>query len=168
MSVSLIVAVAENGVIGREGQLPWHLSSDLKRFKRMTMGHALVMGRRTFESIGRPLPGRESFVLTRREDYQPEGVHVVRDFATALDRGAAWGEVFVIGGAEVFREALPLASRIYLTRVHAEVEGDVTFDAPPPDEWKLVERSEHAADERNDFATSFEVYERRDTSQLNL
>jgi dihydrofolate reductase len=164
MSVSLIVAVAENGVIGRDGQLPWHLSSDLKRFKRLTMGHALVMGRRTFESIGRPLPGRESFVLTRREDFQPEGVHVVRDLATALDRAAAWGEVFVTGGAEVFREALPLAGRIYLTRVHADVDGDVTFDDPPRSAWRLVERSEHEADERNSYATSFEVYERRGRS----
>ncbi|MEX0938518.1 MAG: dihydrofolate reductase [Pirellulales bacterium] len=161
MSVSLIVAVADSGVIGRDGQLPWHLSSDLKRFKRLTMGHALVMGRRTYESIGRPLPGRETFVLTRREDFQSQGVHVVGDLATALQRAAAWGEVFVIGGAEVFREALPLAGRIYLTRVHADVEGDVTFDDPPPDEWRLVERSEHASDARNSYATSFEVYERR-------
>lgn len=161
MPLSLIVAVAENQVIGREGQLPWRLSADLRRFKRLTMGHRIVMGRKTYESIGRALPGRTSIVLTRQADFQAaEGVLVADSLEAAL-REAGDDEVFVIGGAGVYRESLPRATRVYLTRVHADVEGDTFFPRLDPQTWRLVEQHPHPADEKNDFAHTFQVYERR-------
>jgi dihydrofolate reductase len=161
MRVSLVVAVAQNGVIGRAGELPWRLSEDLRRFKRITMGHTLVMGRRTFESIGRPLPGRRSIVVSRRADFRPAGVEVAASLPAALQMAADDDEVFVIGGGEIFREAFPLVERVYRTRVQASVEGDVRIDPLDLGSWLLVERSEHPADERNDYATTFEVFVRR-------
>ncbi len=166
MTVSLIAAVAENGVIGRGGELPWRLSADLRRFKALTMGCPIVMGRRTWESIGRPLPGRTSIVVTRQPRFAtpfPE-VRVVGDIAAALAAaGASPGgddEAFVIGGGEIYAAALPHATRLYLTRVLSHVEGDATF--PPWDErqWRLLTSENHAADAKNDFAHAFEVYER--------
>ena len=162
-TITLLVAVAENGVIGRAGQLPWHLPADLKRFKSLTMGKPMLMGRRTFESIGRPLPGRTSLVLTHSAQWAaPPGaisVHSIEEaLAEARHRGAA--ELAVIGGAEVFRLALPLARRIDLTRVHAQVSGDVYF--PPLDarEWRETERLEHPADAQHAYAMTFTVLER--------
>ncbi len=160
MNLSLIVAVAENGVIGRGGGLPWRLSADLARFKRITMGHTLMMGRKTYESIGRPLPGRRSIVISRRPDFHPEGVSVAASLPAALAMAAGDEQVFVIGGGEIFREALPLAGRIYLTRVHATMDGDVHFALPNLDQWRRLERTEHTADETNEFATTFDLYER--------
>jgi len=161
MILSCIVAVAENGVIGRGNGLPWRLSADLKRFKELTTGHALIMGRKTFESIGRPLPNRTSIVLTRDRAYQQPGAVVVHSLEEALDRCRGEQEVFAIGGAAVFREALPRAQRLYLTRVHADVAGDVRF----PDEslagWERIEQTPLPADEKNEYATTFEVYVRR-------
>lgn len=161
--VSLIVAVAENGVIGRAGQLPWHLPDDLKRFKALTMGKPMLMGRRTFESIGRPLPGRTSLVLTQSATWDaPPGVLIVRslDEALAAARRLGSAQLTVIGGAEVFRLALPLAQRIDLTRVHAQSSGDVYF--PPLDlrEWRETERIAHPADARHAHAMTFSVLER--------
>jgi dihydrofolate reductase len=162
MQISLIVAVSDNGVIGRRGQLPWRLSSDLQRFKSLTMGHAVLMGRKTFESIGRPLPGRRMIVVTRQENYRAKGAEVVYSLKEGYRRAAEQGEteVFVIGGAEIFREALPHAAQLYLTRVHATIDGDAFF--PPLDlkEWQLVSSEPHAADAKNGYATTFEVYER--------
>ena len=163
LTIALIVAVAENGVIGRSGQLPWHLPDDLKRFKALTMGKAMLMGRRTFESIGRPLPGRTSLVLTHSANWtQPPGVLAVHSIDEALAevrrRGA--GELAVIGGAEVFRLALPLARRIDLTRVHAQVEGDVHFPQIDPREWRETERVDHPPDARHAYAMTFSVLER--------
>jgi dihydrofolate reductase len=164
MRVSIIVAVAANGVIGRGGRLPWHLADDLRRFKRLTMGHTLIMGRRTWESIGRPLPGRRMIVVSRRPDYRAgvPGVDVARSLETALQLAAAAGddEVFVIGGAEVFRDALPRANRLHWTRIHANVEGDVSLPAIPWHEWRLIESDSHAADAQNEHPFTFEVYER--------
>ena len=160
--VTLIVAVAENGVIGRAGQLPWHLPDDLKRFKALTMGKPMLMGRRTFESIGRALPGRTSLVLTHSLDWPaPSGVLAVHslDEAFAEARGAA--ELAVIGGADVFRLTLPLAQRIDLTRVHAELSGDVLFPPLDPREWQETERIEHPVDARHAHAMTFSVLERR-------
>jgi dihydrofolate reductase len=166
--IALIVAVAQNGVIGRAGELPWHLPDDLKRFKALTMGKPMLMGRRTFESIGRPLPGRTSLVLTRSADWiAPPGVIKVRSLDEAIERtlaiaGAARGapELAVIGGAEVFRLALPRARRIDLTRVHAAVSGDVFFPPLDPREWRETERVEHPADARHAYAMTFSVLER--------
>jgi dihydrofolate reductase len=159
MRISLIVAVAENGVIGKDNGLPWHLSHDLRRFKRLTMGHHLIMGRRTWESVGKPLPGRINVVVTRDTDFRAEGavvVHSVPD-ALALDDDE---EMFIGGGAEIFRAALPQVERAYLTLVHATPEGDTFFPEVDWSQWRLVEREDHPADEKNDFPYSFITYER--------
>ena len=166
MRLSLLVAIAENGIIGRQGELPWHIAADLRRFKRLTMDHAIVMGRKTWESIGRPLPGRTSIVVTSRTDYDPGDRKVLvasnLDGALKLARQADCdqNQIFIIGGAAVYAESLPRADRLYLTRVHANVEGDVSF--PPIDwsQWELHEQSRHTADPLNDYDYSFEMYER--------
>lgn len=139
MSLSIIVAVAQNRVIGNQGQLPWHLSEDLKRFKRITMGHPVVMGRKTHESIGRPLPGRQNIVISRQPGYRADGCDVVGSLAAALAAIDGAEEVFCIGGAEVYREALPMADRLYFTRVLEDSEGDVKFPKWDETLWKLVD-----------------------------
>ena len=165
MKVSLIVAMAEGGVIGRAGRLPWHLLADLARFKRLTMDHHLILGRRTWESIGRALPGRRMLVVSRqaRALQLPEGVQGVTSLDEALQIAAAAGddEVFVAGGARVYREALPRADRLYLTWVQAEVTGDTLFPPVDPADWHEVAREEVAADDRNPYATSFTVFDRK-------
>jgi dihydrofolate reductase len=165
MRISIIVAVAENGVIGRQGQLPWRLSGDLQRFKRLTMGHTIVMGRRTWESIGRALPGRQTVVVSRNSEYRVRtaGVEQVGSLDDALRVAEAGGETeaFVVGGAELYREALGQADRIYLTRVHAAVGGDTYFPNVDWENWQLVESEEHGSDEKNEYAHGFEVYDRR-------
>lgn len=166
MSLSIIVAMAENGVIGRDGTLPWRLSADLKRFKRLTMGHPIIMGRRTWESIGRPLPGRTSIVVSRRAGFRTAFLEVLvaGDWSDALRlaESAPGGdsEAFAIGGEEIFREALPTAKRLYLTRVLANVDGDARFPEFDPRQWRLASSEPHAADADNDYAHRFEVYER--------
>jgi dihydrofolate reductase len=161
MVLSLIVAVSRNGVIGRAGELPWHLSADLRRFKRITMGHTLIMGRKTHESIGRKLPGRESIVVTHQPGYQATGCHVVTSWPAALELARRDSQAFVIGGQQIYELALPDADRLYWTQVHADVEGDVRF--PPIDwqEWELVSDEPHEADAHNDYAFSLRVYQRR-------
>jgi dihydrofolate reductase len=161
VTVSIIAAVASNGVIGRDGGLPWRLSADLKRFKALTMGHHVVIGRRTWESIGRPLPGRTLVVVSRSLDKPADGVLAATSLAEALDLAAGDTEVFVAGGAEIYRLALPLADRIYLTRVHAEVEGDTRFPDLEWTAWHRVGADDQSADERNDYPSTFEVWERR-------
>lgn len=163
MRVSLLVAVAERGVIGRDGGLPWRLPADLRFFKRVTMGHHVIMGRRTWESIGRPLPGRTMVVLSRDPALVVPGASVVHELADALALARAAGdtEAFVIGGAEVYARALPLADRLYLTRVHADVEGDVCFPVYDPQEWVEVAREEHAADEHHAHAFALCTLDRR-------
>lgn len=135
--LAMIVAAAENRVIGRDNQIPWHLSEDLKRFKKITMGHPLIMGRKTFESLGKPLPGRPHLVLSRQADYQPEGVRVFGDLPAALQ--AAGDRAFVIGGEAVFKEAYPRATTLYFTRVHATPEGDAYFPDVPWEQEFVVE-----------------------------
>jgi dihydrofolate reductase len=159
--ITLIVAVADSGVIGRDNALPWHLPEDLKRFKRLTLGKPIVMGRRTFESIGKPLPGRQNIVVTRDPNYRRDGVTVVHDVHGALRAAGAAPEVMVIGGAELFRALLPRARRMHLTRVHGDIEGDVMWPALDDREWSVVEREAHAADERHEYAMTFEVWQRR-------
>jgi dihydrofolate reductase len=164
-TLSIIAAVSENNVIGRGGGLPWHLAVDLKRFKRLTMGHAIIMGRRTWESIGRPLPGRTSIVISRQTDWRVDGASVAASLDGALEIARRskvdQSEAFVIGGAAVYALALPRAERLYLTRVHAVVEGDVEFPAVDWNAWRLMEESHHAADERNDFDHTFQVWLRK-------
>jgi dihydrofolate reductase len=159
--VTLIVAVADNGVIGRANTLPWHLPEDLKRFKRITMGKPVIMGRKTFESIGRPLPGRLNIVVTRDPNYRREGIEVVHGTDAALEAAAGAPEVMVIGGAELFRLFLPRAGRTHLTRVHGNIEGDVMWPALDIREWDVVERERHEADDRHAHAMTFEVWEKR-------
>ena len=161
MILSVIVAMSENRLIGRGGDLPWHLTADLRRFRRLTIGHAIIMGRKTYESIGRPLPNRRSIVITRQADYAAEGIETAGSLDEALSLVALDYEAFVIGGAEVFREALPRASRLYMTLVHAELEGDVYLPPFEDNVWTLASEERKAADERNDFDYSFLVCERR-------
>ncbi len=160
MPHSLIVAISENRVIGRDGRLPWHLRADLQRFKQLTMGQTIVMGRKTYESIGRPLPGRKSVVVTRQPDYAPAGVRVARSLEAAAEWGAGDSEVFFIGGGEIYRQVLPRIERIYLTLVHTRTTGDTYFPELPTDQWRQVERVDHDADAHNDYPFSFLVYER--------
>lgn len=161
MRVSLIVAIADNGVIGRDGGLPWRLSSDLKRFKQITMGHHIVMGRKTYESIGRLLPGRETVIVTRQADFHVAGAGIAHSLAEATDLASRDDEIFIIGGSQLYESALPTADRLYLTRVHAQVDGDVRFPELDLTDWILVEERAVAADERNEFDSSFKIYDRR-------
>jgi len=144
MNVSLIVAVSRNGVIGLDNQLPWHLPEDLKYFKSVTMGKPLIMGRKTFESIGRPLPGRTNIVITRDSGWHAEGVEVAQTLLQAMTLArlacaqAELNEIMVIGGEQIYRLALPVADRLYLTEVQAEVEGDAFFPAYDPDQWQQI------------------------------
>ncbi len=160
--ISLIAAMAAHRVIGRDNRLPWHLPADLKRFKRLTMGHALIMGRKTFESIGRPLPGRSTIVVTRQAGYAPPGVqiaHSVRE-ALALAALADEDEVFIAGGAEIFQETLPVADRLYLTLIEKELEGDTFFPDFDPSEWRLVEKERHEPDAEVPYAYTFQTLDR--------
>ena len=157
--ISFVVASDRNNVIGKNGALPWRLPDDMKRVRELTMGKPLIMGRRTYESIGRPLPGRTSIVLTRDPEFHPEGVRVARTPDEALAHAAGAPEVIVFGGAQVFRRFLPLADRIYLTVVDADVGGDTYFDFARTD-WRVVERVEHPVDERHPYPFSFQTLER--------
>lgn len=158
--VSLLVAAAENGVIGKDGAMPWHLPADLALFKRITMGKPIVMGRRTFEAIGRALPGRRNIVVTRNAEFEAPGAENAVSLEAALAIASDAEEVMVIGGGEVYRAALPLADRIYLTRIHARIEGDTFFPEPNAAEWREVSRESRAADEKNACALSFVILER--------
>jgi dihydrofolate reductase len=162
--LDFLVAISDNQVIGRESQLPWHLSADLKRFKRLTMGHHIVMGRKTYDSIGRQLPGRTSIVLTRQPDWAAEGVVTATDLESALTQAGDDEEVFVIGGNQIYQLALPLVDRLYVTRVHATVQGDTYFPDITTDQWLLKQTDSFSADEKNDHDYSFLVYQRNDSS----
>ena len=158
--ISLIVAVAENGVIGDRNALLWHISEDLRHFKAVTTGHPVVMGRKTWESLGRPLPNRTNVVITRQNIEIP-GCTVVHSLEEAVALFPADEEVFVIGGAQIYGEALPAADRFYLTRVHRAYEGDTLFPEWNADEWQLVESESFPCGERYDYPFTFETYERR-------
>jgi dihydrofolate reductase len=156
--LSLIVAASDNDVIGRDGQLPWRLSADLRRFKQLTMGHHLVMGRKTFESIGRPLPGRTTIVLTRQPDYTAEGAVVAHSPAEVLSLTAADSEPFVVGGAEIYRLLLPWVGKIYLTRVHCFIDGDTLFNFVRWDDWDIQVHEAFFRNEQNEYDYSFFNY----------
>jgi dihydrofolate reductase len=155
MRVSLVVAVSENDVIGKNNALPWRLSEDLKRFKAVTMGKPIVMGRKTYDSIGKPLPGRLNIVVSRQAGLAIAGCVVKDSLRAALDAVRDASEVCVIGGAEIYRQALPLADVIYLTRVHAKIEGDSYFPKLSVQEWREEFREGHVADERHAYPFSF-------------
>jgi dihydrofolate reductase len=160
--ISLIVAIDEKRGIGKEGKLPWRLSADLKRFRELTMGHHLVVGRKTFESIGKPLPGRHTIIVTRDADFKPEGCllsgSIQEALALARDRGET--EVFVIGGAEIYAQTLEAADRVYLTQVHAEVDADTFFPPLEPKAWTVTQSSFQPADEKNQYGFTFKRLER--------
>ena len=165
--ISFVVAVSKNNMIGRDGGLPWHISSDLKRFKEITMGKPVIMGRKTFVSIGRPLDGRQNIVVTRDRSFAVEGVEVAHSLAEALTRGRASAEasgadeVAVIGGAEIYAAALPLAERIYLTEIEAAPEGDARFPDLDPAEWRELSRTAQPRGPKDDHDWSLVVLERR-------
>jgi dihydrofolate reductase len=169
MNIALVVAVAENGVIGREGGLPWKLSSDLKRFKADTMGKPVVMGRKTYESIGKPLPGRLNIVVTRDRDWRAEGVEAVQSLEDALTLARIRGrcmeaadEICVIGGGEIFAQAMPRADRLYVTHVLAEIEGDTFLPDLNHLKWRAVRSEEFPAGDRDTHPTRYVIYERCD------
>ncbi len=158
--ISLIVAVSANGVIGRGGELPWHLSDDLKRFKQLTLGKPIVMGRKTFESIGRALPGRQNIVLTRQSEFAADECDVVSSIDAAIAASGDAGEIVVIGGSEIYKLFLPLAERIYMTRVHIDVDGEVRFPELDDELWQESERENHDADDLNEYEFTTSVLER--------
>lgn len=159
--ISIVVAMDRNRLIGRGNALPWRLPADLAHFKAITLGKPVIMGRKTHESIGRPLPGRHNIVITRNPDYAAPGCSVVTSVEAALAAAGEVPEVMLIGGAQLYAELLPRVQRIYLTRIEAVFEGDAWFPALADSEWREMERSDHAPDERNAFPYSFLVLERR-------
>ena len=160
MLISIIVAVAENGAIGKDNQLLWRLPDDLKRFKALTLGHPIIMGRKTFDSIGKPLPGRTSIVITRNTDFQHEGVIVVHNIADALKEARKLNseEAFIIGGGELYKLTQPIADKLYITEVETSIDGDTFFQIDNPDDWTETERTVHQADEKHFFAFNFVDY----------
>jgi len=159
-AIAIIAAIADNGVIGRDNALPWRLSDDLRRFKALTLGHPVIMGRLTFESMGRPLPGRHNIVLSRTPGFAAAGVEVHGELSDALAAVADAEIAFILGGRRLFEAALSLADRLYFTRVHAAVDGDVYFPDVMLTDWQLERSSRHEADERNQYAFTFEDYTR--------
>ena len=158
--LAMIVAAAENDVIGINGDLPWQLSADLRRFKRLTMGHHIIMGRKTFDSIGRLLPGRTTVIVTRQSDFECDGALIANSIEEAI---ALCGEddlPFVTGGAEIYRLAIPFVSEIHLTRVHTEIDGDTDLPEIAWDDWTLVEEVGFQKDEKNNFDYSFQTFTR--------
>lgn len=160
MIVSMIVAIAEDRVIGFNGSIPWHLPADFAYFKKTTMGCPIVMGRKTFDSIGKPLPGRQNIVLTRANDLEIDGCDVVSSLEEAFTLVQDEQEVFILGGQQLYEQALPLADRLYLTHIQATLEGDTFFPDYSAYSWKQVSISEHMADEKNIYPFSFELLEK--------
>lgn len=159
MEVSLIVAMDQQRGIGKENGLPWRISADLKHFKKLTTGHHILMGRKTFESIGRALPNRVSIVISRNKNYQAAGAIVVQSIGEALSiaQDAGETEAFIIGGGELYNHAMPLAQKLYLTRVHAEIKGIDTYFPPISPQWKVIDSSTFEADEKNEYGYTFET-----------
>ncbi len=161
--VSLIVAMDKNGGIGKENRLPWHLPSDLKRFKRLTMGHHLVMGRKTYATIGKPLPGRVMIVLSRQKGYLAPGCQVARSLHEAVQFAEVHqeSELFIIGGGEVFRQAIDLADKIYLTTVHATVDADISFPQIDPGQWEIVDSETQTRNGQDEYDSEFTLWVRK-------
>jgi dihydrofolate reductase len=163
MIISIVVAASRNNCIGKDNQLLWHLPNDMKFFKNTTWGMPVIMGRKTYESLGKPLPGRTNIVVTRNNGWDAEGVKKAESLEQALELAADADakEAYVIGGGEIYKQALPLTHRIYLTRVHTEIEGDTFFPEISEKDWTCLSRLDFAADEKHKWAYSFEVWERR-------
>ncbi len=161
MSLSLIVAMSQNRVIGHEGDLPWKLSSDLKRFKSITMGHAIIMGRKTYDSIGRLLPGRTTVIVTRQQDFDVPGATIVHSLGEAIQATAGDEEAFVTGGSEIFAAAMDKVDKIYLTLVLHDVHGDCFFPEFDESQWEILSSENIKQDAKNQYATQFIVYQRK-------
>jgi dihydrofolate reductase len=161
LKISIIVAMSANNVIGDEGQLPWSLPEDLQHFKAVTMGKPMIMGRATYDAIGRALPGRQSIVLSRQEGFEAESCEVVTSPAAALEAAGDAEEVMIVGGGEIYRLFLPMAHRIYLTRVQAEVNGDTTFPELDLSEWDVSLVAEYPAGDEREFGFDIETLDRR-------
>lgn len=159
MTVSIVVAIAENHAIGKDNKLLWHLPKDLKHFKEITTDGTVIMGRKTYDSVGKPLPNRRNIIITRQQ-IEIAGCEVVNSLQAALDLCQGLEEVFIVGGAEIYKQAMPLTDRIYLTIVHQKFEGDTYFPEIKPDTWRETERADHEADEKNAFPFSFITLER--------
>ena len=153
--LSIIVAVSENNVVGKENKLPWKLSADLKRLKSLTMGHHIIMGRKTWESLGKALPGRINVVITTDKNFKAEGGVVVHSLNEALAFSSADDEIFIFGGGKIFKEAMPLVNKIYITRVHSIIDGDTFFPVLDRSDWKEISREDFKADEKNQYNYSF-------------
>lgn len=162
MILSLVVAAATNHAIGKDGKMPWHLPNDLKRFKNITWGMPIIMGRKTFESLGKPLAGRKNIVVTNNPDWKADGAIGVQKIEDAIFVAQATDakEIMIIGGGEIYKQFFQKAKRIYMTRVEAEPEADTFFPAINPKEWELVSQKNHEADEKNAFNYSFQIWER--------
>lgn len=158
--ITIVVAISQNNAIGRDNQLLWHLPADLKHFKSITTGHTVIMGRKTYDSIGKPLPNRRNIVITRQQGLQLAGIEVVNSLEEALSLCKTDEEVFIIGGAEIYKQALPLVHKIELTRVHQEFEADAFFSELAKETWKEVWKEDHLPDEKNKFAYTFSTLER--------
>lgn len=159
--ITVIAAVAQNNALGKENQLLWHLPDDFKRFKTLTSGHYIIMGRKTFESFPKPLPNRTHVIITRQSDYQPEGCIVVNSLKKAIEVCPKNEEVFVIGGGEIYRQSIAVADKLDLTKVHATFDADTYFPEVYLSEWQLVFEEYHPKDERHDFAFTFQTYLRK-------
>lgn len=159
--ITVIAAVAENNALGKENQLLWHLPDDFKRFKSLTSGHYIIMGRKTFESFPKPLPNRTHVIISRQANYQPEGCIVVNSLEQAMEACPKTEEVFIIGGGEIYRQSIAVADKLDLTKVHASFEADTYFPGVDLSKWQLVFEEHHAKDERHDFAFTFQTYLRK-------
>ena len=160
--IIILVAVAENNVIGKDNELPWYLPADLKYFKKTTLGHPVIMGRKSYESIGRPLPKRTNIVLTRDPYYLSSNILIAHNLKEALSlaEGLDSEELFVIGGAAIYEASFPWLERLYITEVHESFEGDTFFPEWDQDEWNLISEQHHESDEKNEYDYSFKIYER--------
>lgn len=159
--ITVIAAVAENNALGKENQLLWHLPDDFKRFKSLTSGHYIIMGRKTFESFPKPLPNRTHVIISRQANYQPEGCTVVNSLEQALEACPKTEEVFIIGGGEIYKQSIAVADKLDLTKVHASFEADTHFPEVDLSEWQLVFEEHHPKDERHDYAFTFQTFSRK-------
>jgi dihydrofolate reductase len=163
MDISIIVAITENNIIGRDNGMPWHLPADLKFFREKTTGHYIVMGRKTFESIGggRPLPNRVSIIITKQKDYKAEGCLIAHSLEEAIALAKDQDELFIIGGKQIYDQALAFANKMYITRIHTSIDGDTSFPCYDDSKWEMTSYKERDADEKNAYALSFLAFEKK-------
>ncbi|MGJ1268476.1 dihydrofolate reductase [Sphingobacterium spiritivorum] len=161
LKITLIVAAAENNVIGKDNQMPWHLPNDFKYFKKNTLEHSVIMGRKTFEAIGKALPDRRNIVISRNQDFHHPDVDTANSLQEAILYCRDEREVFVIGGANIYEQTLPFAHKVLLTRVHTTIEGDAVFPVLNPEEWALESEEKHFADDKHAFDYTFQIFNRK-------